>query len=162
MLHYEIESKGNYLLTKMILYCYYWQSKKKHEVESGLLHSVLGKCPCSCDSSNIDVNIMWTQISLFVKKSQLSRCWSFSWKLDWGSYIVYIFKTDSKKIGALSHSINFFFFFLMLCFIPINLPLILATKLFSCVGWCTYSYDICWISYKIRCVRLLRLHLLLF
>ena len=111
MLHYEIESKGNYLLTKMILYCCYWQSKKKHEVESGLLHSVLRKCPCSCDSSNIDVNIMWTQVSLFVKKSQLSRCWSFSWKLDWGSYIVYIFKTDSKKIGALSHSINFFFFF---------------------------------------------------
>ena len=41
-------------------------------------------------------------------------------KLDWGSYIIYIAKTVSKKIGALICSINFFLQRL-LC-ISINLP----------------------------------------
>ena len=33
---------------------------------------------------------------------------SFSSKLDWGSYIVSIVKTSSKKIGALVYSMKFF------------------------------------------------------
>ena len=33
--------------------------------------------------------------------------WTFSSKLDWGSYIISIAKSASKKIGALIHSINF-------------------------------------------------------
>ena len=32
---------------------------------------------------------------------------AFSSKLDWGSYIISIAKTASKKIGALIHSIKF-------------------------------------------------------
>ena len=32
---------------------------------------------------------------------------NFSSKLDWGSYIIYIAKTASKKIGALIHSMKF-------------------------------------------------------
>ena len=32
---------------------------------------------------------------------------TFSSKLDWGSYIISIAKTTSKKIGALIHSIKF-------------------------------------------------------
>ena len=32
---------------------------------------------------------------------------SFSFKLDWGSYIISIAKTDSKKIGALIRFMNF-------------------------------------------------------
>ena len=32
---------------------------------------------------------------------------TFSSKLDWGSYIISIAKTDSKKIGALIYSMNF-------------------------------------------------------
>ena len=32
---------------------------------------------------------------------------TFSSKLDWGSYIISIAKTASKKIGALIHSIKF-------------------------------------------------------
>ena len=32
---------------------------------------------------------------------------NFSSKLDWGSYIISIAKTASKKIGALIHSIKF-------------------------------------------------------
>ena len=32
---------------------------------------------------------------------------TFSSKLDWGSYIIFISKTASKKIGTLIHSIKF-------------------------------------------------------
>ena len=45
---------------------------------------------------------------------------TFSSKLDWGSYIVFIPKTASKKIGALIRSMDFFLLGL-LC-ISINLP----------------------------------------
>ena len=34
---------------------------------------------------------------------------TFSSKLDWGSYIISIAKTASKKIGALIRSMKFFF-----------------------------------------------------
>ena len=34
---------------------------------------------------------------------------TFSSKLDWGSYIISIAKTASKKIGALIHSMKFLF-----------------------------------------------------
>ena len=34
---------------------------------------------------------------------------TFSSKLDWGSYIISIAKTTSKKIGALIHSMKFLF-----------------------------------------------------
>ena len=33
--------------------------------------------------------------------------WTFSSKLDWGSYIISIAKIGSKKIGALIHSVKF-------------------------------------------------------
>ena len=33
--------------------------------------------------------------------------WTFSSKLDWGSYIISIAKIASKKIGALIHSVKF-------------------------------------------------------
>ena len=44
----------------------------------------------------------------------------FSSKLDWGSCIISIAKTGSKKVGALIHSMNFFL--LRLLCISINLP----------------------------------------
>ena len=34
---------------------------------------------------------------------------TFSSKLDWGSYIISVAKTSSKKIGALIHSMKFLF-----------------------------------------------------
>ena len=34
--------------------------------------------------------------------------WTFSSKLDWGSYIILIAKITSKKIGALIRSVEFF------------------------------------------------------
>ena len=44
---------------------------------------------------------------------------TFSSKLDWGSYIISIAKTASKKIGALIHSMKFFL--LRLLYISVNL-----------------------------------------
>ena len=44
---------------------------------------------------------------------------TFSSKLDWGSYIIFIAKTASKKIGALIRSMKFL---LRLLYISINLP----------------------------------------
>ena len=42
------------------------------------------------------------------KKSSFKMLWlTFSSKLDWGSYIISIAKTASKKIGALIHSMKF-------------------------------------------------------
>ena len=35
-------------------------------------------------------------------------CLTFYYKLDWGSYIISIAKTTSKKIGALIRSMKFF------------------------------------------------------
>ena len=61
---------------------------------------------------------------------------TFSSKVDWGSYIVSLAKTASKKIGALVHSMEFFFSLgcsLSLSFyhIPVN------GILLSCLGWCS-------------------------
>ena len=48
-------------------------------------------------------------MDIFLRKNHLLRCWilTFSPKLDWGSYIISIAKTGSKKIGALIRSIKF-------------------------------------------------------
>ena len=44
-----------------------------------------------------------------MRKNNLLRCWglTFSFKLDWGSYIISIAKTASKKIGASICSMKF-------------------------------------------------------
>ena len=47
-------------------------------------------------------------MGLFLSRSHLLRCWGrLSSKLDWGSYIISIAKTSSKKIGALIRSMKF-------------------------------------------------------
>ena len=48
-------------------------------------------------------------MGLFLRKNNLLRCWglSFSSKLAWGSYIISMAKSVSKKIGALIRSIKF-------------------------------------------------------
>ena len=46
--------------------------------------------------------------SVFEEKSSFKMLGlNFSFKLDWGSYIITIVKTDSKKIGALFRSMKF-------------------------------------------------------
>ena len=72
----------------------------------------------------IDVNI---DRSVLEEKSSLKMLGlPFSSKLDWGSYIISIAKTASKKIGALIHSVFFVVFLLKLLFISINLLYSLA------------------------------------
>ena len=45
--------------------------------------------------------------SVFEEKSFKMLQVTFSSKLDWGTYIISIAKTASKKIGALIHSMKF-------------------------------------------------------
>ena len=85
---------------------------------------------------------------------------TFSSKLDWGSYIVSIAKTASKKIGALICSVKF-------------LSPEVALYLYKCTIWlCTDTVVMsglvvvvvtwnCWISYRKGYAGLLVLHLLL-
>ena len=48
-------------------------------------------------------------MGLFLRKNLLLRCWGMTFfsKLDWGSYVISIAKTASKKIGALILSMKF-------------------------------------------------------
>ena len=60
---------------------------------------------------------------------------TFSSKLDWGSYIVSIAKTASKKIGALIRSMKFFSYEVALyLYKPTIRP---HGILLSCLGWCS-------------------------
>ena len=74
---------------------------------SGLLISVLEKTQLvsfdwSSNTGAIDVKM---DGSVLEEKSSFKMLWlTFSSKLDWGSYIISIAKTASKKIGALIHS----------------------------------------------------------
>ena len=58
-------------------------------------------------SKNIDIDVKMDGSVLEEKTSFKMLGLLFSSKLDWGSYIVSIAKTPSKKIGALIHSMEF-------------------------------------------------------
>ena len=55
----------------------------------------------------IDVNMDASVLEEKLSSKMLGL--TFSSKLDWGSYIVSVAKTASKKIGALIHSMNFLY-----------------------------------------------------
>ena len=61
------------------------------------------------DQSNNTNAIDVKMIESVLKEIHLLRCWglNFSSKFDWGSYIISIGKTASKKIGALILSLKF-------------------------------------------------------
>ena len=84
---------------------------------------------------------------------------TFSSEYDWGSYIVCIAKTASKKIGALIHSMKFLSPEVAL--ISINLPYdhVWNTVVMSGLVLLVATWN-CWINYRNRYVRLLVLHLL--
>ena len=77
---------------------------------------------------------------------------TFSSKLDWGSCIVSIAKTTSKKIGALIHSMKFLF-------PEVALYLYKSTVVMSGLVLLVATWN-CWLSYRNRYVGLLVLHLL--
>ena len=79
---------------------------------------------------------------------------TFSSKLDWGSYIIPIAKTASKKIGALIRPIKFLYPEVALYSLAWN-TVVMSGMVLLAVTW------ICWISYKNRYAGLLVLHLLL-
>ena len=74
-----------------------------------LLISMLGKLSWFCLTGLITmVLLMWKWIGLFLRKKFFKMLGlTFFSKLDWGSYIISIAKTASKKIGALIHSMKF-------------------------------------------------------
>ena len=81
----------------------------------------------SNNNGSIDVKI---DGSVLEEKSSFKMLGLTSSKLDWGSYIISIAKTASKKIGALIRSIKFFL--LRLLCISINLPVQ------PCMEYCCY------------------------
>ena len=85
---------------------------------------------------------------------------TFSSKLDWGSYMISIAKTASKKIGALIGSIKFFL--LRLLCISINVPYahVQSTVVTSGLIPLVATWN-CQTSYKNEYAELLVLHLLL-
>ena len=103
---------------------------------SCLLISMLGKLVSFDQSSNtgsIDVKM---EGSVLEEKSSFKMLGlTFSSKLDWGSYIISIAKTASKKIGALICSMKFLSPEVALYFFEATLYGLYG-RLLSCIGWC--------------------------
>ena len=80
----------------------------------------------SDNSGNIDMKMNG---SILEKKNHILKYWDcfFSCELNWASYMVFIGKTASKKIGILIRTTKFFF--VRLPFITINLPYALARNI---------------------------------
>ena len=77
-------------------------------VRSGLSISMLGKLSWLCLTGLITIALlMWKWMDLFLRKNLKMLALTFSFKLDWGSYITSTAKTASKKIGALIRSMKF-------------------------------------------------------
>ena len=100
--------------------------------------------------------------SVLEEKSSLKMLGlTFSSKLDWGSYIISIAKTASKKIGALISSMKLFL--LRLLFIYINLPYGHVRNTTAMSGLVLPIATLnCYISYKNGYAGLLVLHMLPF
>ena len=93
----------NWLLNFNLIYETWWIG-----VRSGLLISMRRKLSWfHLTGLTTIVLFMWKWVSLFLRKNRVLRWLTFSSKLDWGSYIISIAKTASKKIGALICSIKF-------------------------------------------------------
>ena len=78
--------------------------------ENGLLISVLGKTQLvlfyrADNTGAINVKMDWSVLEEKTSFKMLGLIFSF--KLDWGSYIISIAKNSSKKIGALIRSMKF-------------------------------------------------------
>ena len=91
----------NWLLNLNLIYETLWS-----RVKTGLLISMLGKLSWfHFTSLKAMVLLVWKWIGLFLRTEFLGL--TFSYKLDWSSYIISIAKTGSEKIGALIRSMKF-------------------------------------------------------
>ena len=98
--HLTCGNNLNWVLNLNLIYETLWTGAR-----SGLLILMLGKLNWSDNTGAIDVKI---DGSVLEEKSSFKVLGlTFSSKLDWGSYIVSIAKTASKKIGALIHFMKF-------------------------------------------------------
>ena len=87
-------------LSWLLICCALWTG-----LGNGLLISMLVLFDWSNNNGSIDVKM---DGSVLEEKSSFKMLGlTFSSKLDWGSYIISIAKTASKKIGALIHSMKF-------------------------------------------------------
>ena len=85
-----------------------WSTRHWTGPGSGLLISMLEKLNLFCLSSLVTLLLLLLFLSVLEEESSFKMLGlSFSSKLDWGSYIFFIAKTASKKIGALICSMNF-------------------------------------------------------
>ena len=76
--------------------------------ESDLLISMLKKLVLFDRSNNTDAVDVKMDGSVLEEKPSFKKLrLTFSYKLDWGSYIISTAKTASKKIGVLTHSMKF-------------------------------------------------------
>ena len=89
------------------------------------------------------------------------RCWGliFSSKLDWGSYIISITNTATKKIGALIRSLKFLSPEVALYLYKSTIQSCMGDSCHVWAGALVATWN-CYISYKNRYVGLLVLHLL--
>ena len=86
---------------------------------------------------------------------------TFSSKLDWGSCIICLSKTASKKIGSVIRSMAFLFPEVALYLINLPYGYVWNTVVVSGLVLLVATWN-CWISYKNRYTGLLVLHLLPF
>ena len=85
-----------------------WSMRHWTGVRSGLLISILGKLSWfRLTVLTTMILLMWKGMGLWGKSSFKMLGLIFSSKLNWGSYIISIAKTASKKIGALIRSMKF-------------------------------------------------------
>ena len=144
-------SNQNWLLNLNLIYDILWTG-----TGNGLLISILVSFDQSYNTGAIDVKM---DGSVLDEKLSCKMLWlTFSSKLDWGSYIISIAETASKKIGALIRSRSFFLP-RFLC-IPTNLPYDHACNTVVVSGLVLLVPS--WVSYKNGYAGVLVLYLLSF
>ena len=132
-----------------------WAKKWLVDFNAGKTHLVLFHW--SQNTGSIDVKM---DGSVLKEKSSFKMLGlTFSSKLDWGSYIISIAKTSSKKIGALIRSMKFFL--LRLFCIAINLQYSHVRNTVVTSWLVLQSVKFVRQSYKDKDAGLLVLHLLL-
>ena len=95
----------NWLLNLNLICKTLWTGERKRLVDFKAGKTQLVSFGCSNNNGSIDVKM--DGFVLEGKSSFKILGLTFSSKLDWGSYIIYIAKTASKKIGALIRSMKF-------------------------------------------------------